>query len=83
MSASDSDQSDPHPSAPDSARTVLSEDPAGARPYLPEPMSGRPQGPRSPGQSEPGAMGAFERYTDAKPRHEGPEGDGGTGYRGG
>jgi len=74
---------DPKPTAPSPARTVLTEDPPGARPYLPDPESGRPQGPRSPGQSEPGDMGAFEDGAEAEPRHENPAGDGGTGYRGG
>lgn len=70
-------ESDPRP-----ARDVLAEDPAGARPYPPEPVAKRPQGPRSPGQSEPGDMGAFDNRDYAEPQHESPAGDGGTGYRG-
>jgi hypothetical protein len=70
-------ESDPGP-----ARDVLSEDPPGARPYPPQPAAERPQGPRSPGQSEPGDMGDFGGEAAAEPRHERPAGDGGTGYRG-
>ncbi|SDO68859.1 hypothetical protein SAMN05216360_13713 [Methylobacterium phyllostachyos] len=68
---------------PNTAQTVLAEDPPGARTYPPEPVAKAPQGPRSPGQSEPGDMGAFEAQTDAAPGAENPAGDGGTGYRGG
>jgi hypothetical protein len=70
-------ESDPRP-----ARETLAEDPPGARPYPPEPVAKRAQGARSPGQSEPGDMGAFDTKTDAEPRHEGPSGNGGSGYRG-
>ncbi|MCJ2087213.1 hypothetical protein MKK88_14640 [Methylobacterium sp. E-005] len=74
---------DPKAPDPDAARTVLTEDPPGARPYLPGSVSKHPQDPRSPGQSEPGDMGAFEGGTEAEPQREGPAGNGGTGYRGG
>lgn len=70
-------------SDPNAARRVLTEDPPGARPYLPGPASGQPQRPRSPGESEPADMGAFETGTEAEPRHESPAGDGGNGHRGG
>ncbi|WP_342112232.1 hypothetical protein [Methylobacterium sp. SI9] len=83
MPTPDPNAPDPNTPDPGAARTVLTEDPPGARPYLPEPVSRRPQDPRSPGQSEPGDMGAFEGGTGAEPRHEGPARHGGTGYRGG
>ncbi|MGU3666693.1 hypothetical protein ACLBX9_21085 [Methylobacterium sp. A49B] len=70
-------ESDPGP-----ARETLAEDPPGGRPYPPEPVAKRAQGARSPGQSEPGDMGAFDTTTGAQPRHESPSGNGAWGYRG-
>lgn len=46
-------ESDPRP-----ARAVRAGDEPGVRPYPPADVSKRPQGSRSPGQSEPGDMGA-------------------------
>lgn len=69
-------------SDPRSARDVLAENPPGARTYPPEAVPKRPQGPRSPGQSEPGDMGAFDNKTYAEPQHESPAGNRGSGYRG-
>lgn len=66
--------SDPRP-----ARAVRAEDGPGARPSPPTEVSKRPQGPRSPGQSEPGDMGAFGGKTSEAPQHARPAG---RGYRG-
>ena len=65
-------ESDPRP-----ARAVRAEDGPGARPYPPAEVSKRPQGPRSPSQSEPGDMGAFGGKTAEAPRPESPAGDSG------
>lgn len=68
---------DPRP-----AREGRAENEPGARPYPPTDVSKRPQGPRSPGQSEPGDMGAFDGKSCGESQHESPAGDGGSGYRG-
>lgn len=64
------------------AQEVITEVPSGARPYQTEDVAERPQGPRSPGGSEPGAMGAFDDKEYEEPQHESPEGNGKRGYRG-
>ena len=68
---------------PKTSQDVITEIPAGERPYPSGGVSDRPQGPRSSGQSEPGDMGAFDNKEYEEPQHESIKGDDGSGYRGG
>ncbi|WP_162560594.1 hypothetical protein [Methylobacterium durans] len=68
---------------PKAPQDVIAEVPAGTRPYQSGDVADRPQGPWSPGQSEPGDMGAFDNKEYEEPQHESTKGDGESGYRGG
>ena len=68
---------------PKTPQEVIAEIPPGERPYPSGEVAGRPQGPRSSGESEPGDMGAFDNKEYEEPQHESTKGDDGSGYRGG
>lgn len=67
---------------PTTAQEVITEAPSGARPYQPGDVAERPQGPRSPGEAEPGDMGAFDNKEYEDPQHESTKGNCESGYRG-
>lgn len=68
---------------PKTPQEVVSEGQPGVRPYISGDVAGRPQGPRSPGESEPGDMGASDNKEYEEPQHESTKGNGGSSYRGG
>ncbi len=68
---------------PKTPQEVITEASSGARPYLSGDVAKRPQGPRSPGESEPGDMGAFDNKEYEEPQHESTKGNDESGYRGG
>ena len=67
---------------PTPAQEVVTEAPSDARPYPPSDVAVRPQGPRSPGESEPRDMGAFDDEEYEEPQYESTKGNGKSGYRG-
>ncbi|WP_238296778.1 hypothetical protein [Methylobacterium soli] len=68
---------------PKTPQEVIAEAPSGARPYPSGSVAKRPQGPNSPGESEPGDMGAFDNQEYEEPQHESTQGNDESGYRGG
>lgn len=56
--------------------------PTGSRTYEDTAVRPQPQGPNSPGASEPGDMGAPEECDYEKASKETPPSEGGLGYRG-